>query len=32
MMGQRDWFLRAEARKPVAVGETLRRFWTYFRA
>jgi ATP-binding cassette subfamily B protein len=32
MMGQRDWFLRTEARKPVAVGQTLRRFWTYFRA
>src|SRR5437763_709560 len=31
MIGQRDWFLQQEARKPTAVGETLRRFWVYFR-
>jgi len=31
MMGQRDWLFQQEARKPRAVGETLRRFWAYFR-
>ena len=31
MMGQRDWIFQQEARKPTAVGETLHRFWTYFR-
>jgi ATP-binding cassette subfamily B protein len=30
MMGQRDWLFQQEARKPRAVGETLRRFWSYF--
>src|SRR5438094_4450340 len=29
--GQRDWLFQQEARKPRAVGETLGRFWTYFR-
>ncbi|MCA1644686.1 MAG: hypothetical protein LC797_04160 [Chloroflexi bacterium] len=31
MMGQRDWMFQQEARKPRAVGETLGRFWKYFR-
>jgi ATP-binding cassette, subfamily B, multidrug efflux pump len=31
MIGQRDWLFQQEARRPRAVGETLRRFWTYFR-
>jgi ATP-binding cassette subfamily B protein len=31
MMGQRDWIFQQEARKPKAVGETLARFWSYFR-
>jgi ATP-binding cassette, subfamily B, multidrug efflux pump len=31
MLGQRDWVFQQEARKPKAVGETLARFWTYFR-
>ena len=31
MMGQRDWLFQPEARKPRAVGETLGRFWLYFR-
>jgi ATP-binding cassette, subfamily B, multidrug efflux pump len=31
MMGQRDWIFQQEARKPKAVGETLGRFWSYFR-
>ena len=31
MMGQRDWIFQQEARKPRAVGETLGRFWSYFR-
>jgi ATP-binding cassette subfamily B protein len=30
-MGQRDWIFQQEARKPKAVGETLGRFWSYFR-
>jgi len=30
-MGNRDWALRQEARKPTAVGQTLGRFWHYFR-
>ena len=32
MLGQRDWVFQQEARKPKAVGETLARFWRYFRA
>src|SRR5204863_189497 len=28
---QRDWLFQQEARKPTAVGETLGRFWSYFR-
>src|SRR5579884_4197796 len=31
MMGQRDWFFQQETSKPTAVGDTLRRFWSYFR-
>jgi ATP-binding cassette, subfamily B, multidrug efflux pump len=31
MFGQRDWIFQQEARKPTAVGETLGRFWSYFR-
>ena len=31
MMGNRDWLFQQEARKPGAVGETLGRFWSYFR-
>jgi ATP-binding cassette, subfamily B, multidrug efflux pump len=31
MMGNRDWALRQEARKPTAVRQTLGRFWHYFR-
>ena len=31
MMGNRDWLFQQEARKPTAVGETLGRFWSYFR-
>src|SRR6266550_1281874 len=31
MIGQRDWLFQQEARKPRAVGETLLRFWKYFR-
>jgi ATP-binding cassette, subfamily B, multidrug efflux pump len=31
MLGQRDWVFQQEARKPRAVGETLERFWRYFR-
>jgi len=31
MMGQRDWIFQQEAIKPRAVGETLGRFWSYFR-
>jgi ATP-binding cassette subfamily B protein len=31
MVGQRDWIFQQEARKPKAVGETLTRFWSYFR-
>lgn len=31
MFGQRDWLFQQEARKPAAVGETLGRFWRYFR-
>jgi ATP-binding cassette subfamily B multidrug efflux pump len=31
MMGNRDWVFQQEARKPRAVGETLARFWSYFR-
>ena len=31
MIGQRDWVFQQEARKPRAVGETLARFWSYFR-
>jgi ATP-binding cassette subfamily B multidrug efflux pump len=31
MMGNRDWALRQEARKPTAVRQTLARFWRYFR-
>ncbi|HEX8968018.1 MAG TPA: ABC transporter ATP-binding protein [Chloroflexota bacterium] len=31
MLGQREWLLQQEARKPKAVGETLGRFWSYFR-
>src|SRR5205085_1297449 len=31
MMGNRDWLFQQEARKPRAVGETLGRFWSYFR-
>src|SRR5438874_7057457 len=31
MIGQRDWLFQQEARKPKAVGETLGRFWSYFR-
>src|SRR5438270_7529125 len=31
MFGQRDWLFQQEARKPTAVGETLGRFWRYFR-
>jgi ATP-binding cassette subfamily B protein len=30
MMGQQNWLLQSEARKPRAVAETLGRFWTYF--
>lgn len=30
MMGNRDWALRQEARKPTAVRQTLARFWRYF--
>jgi ATP-binding cassette, subfamily B, multidrug efflux pump len=29
--GQRDWLFQQEARKPGAVGDTLARFWSYFR-
>jgi ATP-binding cassette subfamily B multidrug efflux pump len=29
--GNRDWLFQQEARKPRAVGETLARFWNYFR-
>jgi hypothetical protein len=29
--GGRDWLFQTEARKPKSVGETLRRFWSYFR-
>src|SRR5438552_1475240 len=32
MMGNRDWLFQQEARKPRAVGETLGRFWLYFRS
>src|SRR5690242_12805556 len=31
MFGQRDWLFQQEARKPRDVGETLGRFWEYFR-
>jgi ATP-binding cassette, subfamily B, multidrug efflux pump len=31
MLGQRDWLFQQEARKPKAAGETLARFWRYFR-
>jgi ATP-binding cassette, subfamily B, multidrug efflux pump len=31
MIGQRDWLFQQEARKPRALGETLNRFWKYFR-
>lgn len=31
MMGDRDWALRQATSKPAAVGQTLRRFWRYFR-
>ncbi len=31
MFGRQDWIFQQEARKPRAVGETLGRFWTYFR-
>jgi ATP-binding cassette, subfamily B, multidrug efflux pump len=31
MLGQRDWVFQQEVRKPRAVGETLARFWRYFR-
>src|SRR5258708_3659574 len=31
MVGNRDWLFQEEARKPRAVGETLGRFWNYFR-
>ncbi|MBI2939495.1 MAG: ABC transporter ATP-binding protein [Chloroflexi bacterium] len=31
-MMSHDWILREEARKPRAVGETLARFWAYFKA
>src|SRR5258708_36992984 len=31
MFGRQDWLFQTEARKPRAVGETLGRFWTYFR-
>ena len=31
MFGRGDWLLQQEARKPKAVGETLGRFWSYFR-
>jgi ATP-binding cassette subfamily B protein len=31
MMGNRDWVFQQESRKPKAVGETLGRFWKYFR-
>ncbi len=31
MLGRQDWLFQQEARKPRAVGETLGRFWTYFR-
>ncbi|HEV7663595.1 MAG TPA: ABC transporter ATP-binding protein, partial [Chloroflexota bacterium] len=31
MMGQQTWLFQQEARKPRAVGETLGRFWSYFR-
>jgi len=31
MMGQQTWMFQQEARKPRAVGETLGRFWRYFR-
>jgi ATP-binding cassette subfamily B protein len=31
MMGNRDWLFQTETRKPKAVGETLGRFWSYFR-
>ncbi len=30
MMGHRDWVFQQEARKPVAVSVTLKRFWSYF--
>jgi ATP-binding cassette, subfamily B, multidrug efflux pump len=31
MLGQQNWIFQQEARKPKAVGETLGRFWRYFR-
>src|SRR5437660_9185430 len=31
MFGRQDWLFQSEARKPRAVGETLGRFWAYFR-
>jgi ATP-binding cassette subfamily B protein len=31
MVGNRDWVFQQESRKPKAVGETLGRFWNYFR-
>ncbi|MBV9580388.1 MAG: ABC transporter ATP-binding protein [Chloroflexi bacterium] len=31
MMGNRDWLFQQESSKPTAVGETLGRFWSYFR-
>jgi len=31
MIGGRDWIFQQEAQKPRAVGETLARFWSYFR-
>ncbi len=31
MFGRQDWLFQTEARRPRAVGETLGRFWTYFR-
>ena len=30
MGGMRDWVFQQEARKPTAVGDTLKRFWKYF--
>lgn len=30
MGGMRDWVFQQEARKPTAVGDTLKRFWNYF--